>query len=830
MNDLETACPPLEQIANYARRALSEDLSRILEHHLSTCHPCMGLFRDQPQAEGTVDVPNCRIVSELGRGRFGVVYKAWWLTEQPRLVALKLLSYPGDMERHRFDREIQVLKKLHSPGIVRCLDSGPAGDRLYYIMDLIEGAHLDEYLKNRNLTLFDKLAVFQKVCVAVADAHAAGVVHRDLKPRNILVDTENRPHVLDFGICSVDHADWSGSLKGTITHRGDVIGTLRYMSPEQAWGGVAGEIDARSDVWALGIMLHEIATEGAYPYSLRDTPEKPPHEALLDRIRRELPRLPRLRHLDRGRDLETLIERCLAWEARHRLPGAAPLADDLERYIHCERIQTKPLSIGHRARRLAIGAVARSRWPFWSSFVAIALVASWFLTFVSGAGWTVSLSDGRGVVSGHSTWRDEARVIGVMDESVPRLVEFAHANGLDSVSKDTRTWRPVHIRLLHRLRDAPPRLVLWDYYFQTPQPDDAALADAINTLERAGAPVVLAAATFDEDGRPVLSDALLQHLPTPHRFGAIVARDMVERPGEFVLAVRQASSLQIIPSITLAAVAAIHEPTASLEIEWWDRRDPLLMLYRIDERGFLRKRDRIETTRAFEAGAAADWLQPGDLVATATLPLDDPAHWERRTLRYEEVLFAEDQELHRLVGGRVVVIGDLRTRASATAPDRHRVLVGGEVRADVPGCYLLADSLVALLDGRVLRLAWPPSGWMMIGVLAAALTGCVVPARAALWRGLESPTARRAIWLALGATLLIATTALWRAHHPATVGIALCFVAAAISLAGSFAVEFARNRHRRAERARQAIEGFGFSSGGTITLPARSGRSRSDIR
>lgn len=830
MIDSEAVCPSPERIAEYARRSLPEDSSRIVERHLSICRLCMGFFRDQPPAEGAVDVPKCRIVSELGRGRFGVVYKAWWLTERPQLVALKLLSYPGDMERHRFDREIHVLKKLHSPGIVRCLDSGPAGDRLYYIMDLIEGAHLDEYLKNRNLTLADKLAVFQKVCVAVADAHAAGVVHRDLKPRNILVDTENRPHVLDFGICSVDHADWSGSLKGTITHRGDVIGTLRYMSPEQAWGGVAGEIDARSDVWALGIMLHEIATDGAYPYSLRDTPEKPPHEALLDRIRRELPRLPRLRHLDRGRDLETLIERCLAWEARHRLPGAAPLATDLDRYIRGERIQTKPLSVAHRARRLAIGAAARSRWPFWSSFVAIASAAAWFLTFVSGAGWTVSLSDPRGVAGPSSTWRDDARVIGVMDETVPRLIEYARANDVDSVSEDARTWRPVHVKLLQRLRHAPPRLVLWDYYFQSPQPDDAALADAINALERAGTPVVLAAAAFDEDGRPMLSDALLRHLTAPHRFGAIVARDMVDRPGEFVLAVRQATSLQVIPSATLAAIAAMREPSASLEVEWWDRRDPLLMLYRIDERGYLRKRDRVETTRAFESGAPSDWLQAGDLVAAATLPLDDPAHWERRTLRYEEVLFAEDHELPRMIGGRVAIIGDLRTRASAAAPDRHRVRVGGEVRADVPGCYLLADSLVALLDGRVMRLAWPPSGWMMIGVLTAALAGCVVPLRASMWRGLESPTGRRALWLALGITLFAATTAMWRARHPAMVAITLCVIAAAIPLAGSFAVEFARNRHHRAERARQAIEGFGFSSGGTITLPARSGRSRSGIR
>ena len=172
-----------------------------------------------------------------------MVYKAWWLRGKPRIVALKVLTSAGGMEKSRFDREIAVLRRIDSPWIVKCLDSGTIGEATYFIMDFVEGVHLDEYLRSCGGDLEGKLAVFQLVCRAVADAHAAGVAHRDLKPRNILVDAEGQPHILDFGICAVDPADWSSWARDTITQPGDIIGTLRYMSPEQAWGGVAGPIN-----------------------------------------------------------------------------------------------------------------------------------------------------------------------------------------------------------------------------------------------------------------------------------------------------------------------------------------------------------------------------------------------------------------------------------------------------------------------------------------------------------------------------------------------------------------------------------------------------------
>ncbi|UCE61698.1 MAG: serine/threonine protein kinase, partial [Phycisphaerales bacterium] len=240
-----------------------------VEEHLSRCERCLDDLVSKGQDHSLPSIENCHIVGELGSGRFGVVYKAWWLKDEPRLVAVKCLSFAGAMERERFEREIKVLTEIDSPHIVKCFASGVAGGTSYFVMDLIRGVHLDEYLEISASGLEEKLTILQRVCGAVAEAHSRGVIHRDLKPRNILIDSDGQPHILDFGICGLEAEGWDSSVCQTITRPGDIIGTLKYMSPEQAWGGVSGPIDERSDTWALGVMLFEIVTNGGYPYDLR---------------------------------------------------------------------------------------------------------------------------------------------------------------------------------------------------------------------------------------------------------------------------------------------------------------------------------------------------------------------------------------------------------------------------------------------------------------------------------------------------------------------------------------------------------------------------------
>ncbi len=197
------ACPGGETLRQFARDGGDSGEFAAIEDHLTICSTCLSTYLQHCESPIIPRLPDLRVVCEIGRGRFGIVYKAWWLKDTPRLVALKILTVAGDMEVHRFDREIAVLRRIESPRIVKCLHAGESAGAHYFVMDYVRGTHLDEFLGTHTSSLSEKLKVFERVCSAVADAHASGVIHRDLKPRNILVDDTGEPHILDFGICSV---------------------------------------------------------------------------------------------------------------------------------------------------------------------------------------------------------------------------------------------------------------------------------------------------------------------------------------------------------------------------------------------------------------------------------------------------------------------------------------------------------------------------------------------------------------------------------------------------------------------------------------------------
>ncbi len=814
-------CLTDEQLAAYSRHALAATETSSAETHLSDCDRCFRRLVAVGRRAHLPDIPDCLVIHEVGRGRFGVVYKAWRLSDPPRLVALKVLSDPGPMERNRFEREIAVLKHIDSPWIVKCLDAGETGGARYFLMDYVHGVHLDDYMSRPGGELADKLRVFEQVCRAVAHAHAQGVAHRDLKPRNILIDGQGDPHILDFGICAVETADWSSWDRVTITQRGDVIGTLKYMSPEQAWGGVAGAIDERSDIWSLGMMLYEIVTNGQYPYALNCTPDKPAPEALLERIRKELPRLPRLDHLPRGRDLETLLERCLTWEPAHRLSSAGQLADDLKRYIRKERIRTRPPSALYRARRLAVGSALRARWALHASLVAAALLGLAFLTFFLNTGWLVQgreyAEQPRATAPAGATTHDDLLVIGVNDMTPARVVAFAAEEGIEGVNHSPPSWRGVHARLLERLAAARPRAIVWDYYFRSAQPADESLAQAILAAEGAGVPVVLAAFACDDAGRPEISPLLAERLGRQLRFGIIAARDMVERPGEFVMVVRRPDGA-ILPGLALTTMASLLHPAARLEIDWSQRNLWVELLYELSPGAYRRQRDRLALTTSFPTDLTMVSLRAGDLVGCCTFPLDAPANWERRTIAYEALLAADDDALREWAAGRVLVIGDLRTLQTTPAPDRHAVRYGSATVSDVPGVFLLADALTGLLDRRYIKHAFPLSPAMYAGLLLLAIGGCVVPAVPARSRRLDDPTVRRALWATLGVLLITSVWLMGAGSERTLVHLGMagwCFL---VPLTGSFWIEFARGRHRVLDRATQAIEPFGPHAAGTVTL------------
>jgi eukaryotic-like serine/threonine-protein kinase len=201
-------------------------------------------------------------IKELGRGGMGAVYLAED-RELDRLVAIKVLNTPEVTEdlRNRMIREAQIIARLEHPGIVPVHDVGVLPDgRVFYAMKFVRGSRLDEYAA-QNSSLKDRLRKFQAVCDAVAFAHAHGVIHRDLKPQNIMIGSFGEVLVLDWGVAkikrkpSTDYTDESvKSVDGFNTSDGTVIGTRDYMSPEQARGETK-ELDERADIYSLGAVL-----------------------------------------------------------------------------------------------------------------------------------------------------------------------------------------------------------------------------------------------------------------------------------------------------------------------------------------------------------------------------------------------------------------------------------------------------------------------------------------------------------------------------------------------------------------------------------------------
>ncbi len=289
-------------------------------------------------------LPGYRMVREIHRGGQGVVYEAVQESTQ-RTVAIKVMRegpFAGANERSRFEREVQILARLRHPNIVTIHDSGLHGTSAYFVMDYIPGAQLDRYVAKHQPTLSERLALFAKICDAVNAAHLRGVIHRDLKPGNVRIDADGEPHVLDFGLAKQSLID--DDRDATLTVTGQFVGSLPWASPEQAEGRV-NEIDLRTDVYALGVVLYQLLT-GTFPYkissSLRETTES---------IVNAEPLNPRLHNRELSDDASTIVLKCLRKERELRYQSAGELARDIRRYLSGDAIEAKRDSMVYVMRK-----------------------------------------------------------------------------------------------------------------------------------------------------------------------------------------------------------------------------------------------------------------------------------------------------------------------------------------------------------------------------------------------------------------------------------------------------------------------------------------------
>jgi serine/threonine protein kinase len=262
-----------------------------------------------------------RVLRMVGEGGMGSVYEAE--QDHPRrAVALKVIR-PGltspELLR-RFERESQALGRLQHPGIAQIYEAGTAdtgfGPQPYFAMEFILGQTLKEHVTAHQLQTRQRLELVARICDAVQHAHERGLIHRDLKPGNILVDPTGQPKILDFGVARLTDGHAQATQQ---TDVGQLVGTLAYMSPEQVLGDPL-ELDTRSDVYALGVILYELLA-GRLPY----TTSNRLHEAV-QAIREEDPR--RLSSISRNYrgDIETIVAKTLEKDKAHRPIGKRRLS------------------------------------------------------------------------------------------------------------------------------------------------------------------------------------------------------------------------------------------------------------------------------------------------------------------------------------------------------------------------------------------------------------------------------------------------------------------------------------------------------------------------
>ncbi len=375
-------CPPSEELqAIYLGLVPALDAEQI-EAHIVHCPDCQermdevcrlganaeDLLESEGEDSSLPKLPHYEMIERIGRGGMGVVYKA--RDERlDRTVAIKMILFglqPDDQTMARFETEAHAVARLSHPNILAVHELGRHHGIPYLVLEYIDGANLAETLRQRKVLPWKEASELTRTLAkAIHEAHEEGVIHRDLKPGNVLMTRDNVPKVCDFGLAKLVDTD------APLTRTADVFGTPSYMAPEQIRS--SRKVGPAADVYALGAMLYEMLVgrppfQGATPLEIFDQVTK------LDPVspKQLVPEVPR--------DLETICLQCLEKDPKRRYDSAEELADDLTRFLNHEPIKARPISFFGKAAKWT------KRRPATAALVGVSVLAFLILSIGGWAG------------------------------------------------------------------------------------------------------------------------------------------------------------------------------------------------------------------------------------------------------------------------------------------------------------------------------------------------------------------------------------------------------------------------------------------------------------
>ena len=486
---------PAERAAYLADVCGSDSALRAHLVGLLQMHGHAGSFLEAPKATAvTIDVPTherpgtviglYKLMEEIGSGGFGLVFVAEQQQPLRRKVALKVIK-PGMDTREviaRFEAERQALALMDHPNIARVFDGGttPSG-RPYFVMELVKGVPITEFCDQNHLPIRERLELFMNICRAIQHAHQKGVIHRDLKPSNIMVSLHDATpvvKVIDFGVSKAVGRQLTE--KTVYTGFTQMIGTPVYMSPEQA--GMSGlDIDTRTDIYALGVLLYELLT-GTTPFD-KERLRTAAYEELRRIIREEDPPRPSTRFTTLGQaastisanrksdpkrltqlcrdELDWIVMKALEKDRNRRYESASAFAADVQRYLADEPVLACPPSAAYRCRKFA----KRYRAAL---ATAVTMAAGVLLAVGSLAAAVVVLAESNAEVSAKQKQTNaaldrEKQTSEALKRSLDREQQVMYFHRIALAEREIEARRVGRAEEL--LAECPPRLHGWEWHY-----------------------------------------------------------------------------------------------------------------------------------------------------------------------------------------------------------------------------------------------------------------------------------------------------------------------------------------------------------------------------